>query len=828
MRFVLSPLAPMLVNILSLSSLATIASASAIAAEVAADVSSVCDGIPDWRNDPMNSINIHISNEFGRKNNGYLDVLNDTDCTTSQMSTCLSTHQRALVWSTLQAVFPFILCIIMVLMYFLCFVPCACCRCCRRCPCFCCCRESKEPMNFGKSKRLVIGIWTVLFLAAFSICAIFAILSDYQLHSGAQGAYCEVFSLADNILNGYNATDDGEGSWVGLLPLESSLQNVADSVSPTGSFSVGVSEALNSTDIIETHMVELLGYLSLMKDMLGMESNRISGTYECKLCTEFFTGSDAPVDQLIATINSSAPASLYQLRNLVRTQLNGTALASVYDTLSGAVEPVTDMTTLVSDSIGKIFVDNKSLGLQILYDIRVVVLAISLAVVIPGLLLLNTTFCGAFCSKRSTYRDPRIKPRNPCHASCSWCLTCYYSFAILFLSAIILLLAYVLTTGCVVFQDLENRIDELTSRLPGTQDVTANLMTACLPLGSSGDFADYIMIGDQTLAEALDIGGAINDQFSVINDAFNGTEPQNITALPTYMEFMNLLENFGSLFTITYTLEDLQDAFPSDSSALTDDQKAQLYELMLKSTPNCQNTTASIGSGDSFDSVIANLFEVPVNTSLSFSGIEAYLAALTSDSLSPSPSACTSNSIDLSSLSLSSETSIWGDMLKLVEAPLANNFTCHRGSLSQDENGNYFFNRTTAYCTYSEWIDYVSWLQGEIQNSAETLDLDVSPSSPTNVVSALNSTLRSLVDETFVTPVNTVLNGINCNVVSIRFNSFLDALCDVAVPGLVGIGVAWVALGLIAWLVIFMEFNIWRRLKDNYCLWNDEINRGRH
>ncbi len=197
------------------------------------------------------------------------------------------------------------------------------------------------------------------------------------------------------------------------------------------------------------------------------------------------------------------------------------------------------------------------------------------------------------------------------------------------------------------------------------------------------------------------------------------------------------------------------------------------------------------------------------------------MTGYTSAGLSPSITTCSGSpsDMDLNVLSLS-EQYPWADIVQAKNSVRSKtDFSCPTYTNAINTDGIYEFTTQPRLCTYSEYVTYVAQLQADLAQTFANVDDQVSPTGGSSVVTDLRVNMRSVLQSTFLDPINEIIDGINCDYVSVAFNSFVDAMCTATVPGIVAIGASWVALALVGWLVILLEFYIWRRLKDNESKW---------
>ena len=801
---------------LLLNSLACLVNGVNYAEQAAQDVSLVCDGIPDWR---TNKINFEkLMSSYAETNNELLRIVEDVNCNQDNASNCLTDHRQGLIKTALRASFTFILAIIMLVLYVLFFAPCACCRCCRRSRLCFCLRESGPPLNYGRGKKITLAVSTLLLISGFVISASFALLANDEIDAGSQGMYCEAFKFVDYTINGYD-DPTGESSWIGFNPAVQKFSNIGDSLDTT--FANSVSNIMASTQNFERDIATLTGLMTLIKSTLGNPDNYNVGINTCVFC-EYCCGTDSTLlDGLIDGISNGAAGALQNLRTEVRDGLTGQGLDDMKAIFKGAMTPLQQSDDLISNTLGEYIVAKRTDGQDYLAMIKKIILGITLAVIVPGLLLILTFARGVMCSRRSTFSDRSIRPQGPCCASCSWCVTCGYSFVVLLIAGVVLLIGYLLATSCVVMQDIATYVDYFAQRMSGDTSQLVNVVDSCFPAGADGEFTQYITVGGKTLASQLDIGSNVKQYLDDVDAQFV-SNPASIVNDPIFEDFAYGLDKYGSVFLASEA--DLRSVYPPDPSALPTGDQDTLYEAVSRSIPECADRSPITVSGTSPSDLLMSAF-VNEPTTITFTGLPTVMGTYQSAGLNPSLATCSGNPLDmdLSTLTLS-EQNPWGPMIDSKSGLKdKTDFSCPSYVTALDSDGVYQFTTTDQNCNYNDYVLYVAQLHTDLIAAATAVDDEVDPSGVTSVVADLKDNLRTAISTSFLDPIEEIIEGINCKFVSVVYNEFVNAMCDATVPGMIAVGVSWAALALVGWLVIMLEFYIWRRLKDNQCKWGDQV-----
>ena len=138
--------------------------------QIAADTTKFCTGVtvatpPNEREQAM------LENLIGDPNIISASLV-DRKC--DGASECWSMYQDTVITRVVLVFAPGILAILTLLLWIV-LGSCACCRCCRRCSIWCCCKEKSYPANMGKCKKMVIMMYTFLFIGLVAVGIAFAL-----------------------------------------------------------------------------------------------------------------------------------------------------------------------------------------------------------------------------------------------------------------------------------------------------------------------------------------------------------------------------------------------------------------------------------------------------------------------------------------------------------------------------------------------------------------------------------------------------------------------------------------------------------------------------
>jgi len=524
-------------------------------------------------------------------------------------------------------------------------------------------------------------------------------------------------------------------------------------------------------------------------------------------------------------LGGSVAGLLKESRNQVKEQLQGQSVVDTRKTLDDSRKPIEEIGASVEDSLGKIFIDNKDMVETGLDKGSMVAIIISATVAIPALLLLCTTTCGVFCSKRETFRDPNVRPQNACHASSSWCITCLWTFLVLLITSVVLFVGFIGASACVVLQDVDVYVNDLVAKTntdQKTKDQMTAIVTNCFADGGSGEFTNEIEIEvspteTKTLKEALNVGGLINAPFDALDKVLNDPSNSfNLANEPNIVAFLRALEDWGTVFSPQASLLVNQGVDVSVEPALTFAKgQAACADRIVNLADYTENMKQALGlSGQSGTMTVFG--QEKFNTKVIAAG-----STLTANSVQ-----CVRRS-DLAAGGSGNELKFRNLASAAITVRDDTSFTCHTVSFTLGSDGYMTANPVVSgSCggtgTLNKYENHIVDMKNKLMQQIGAIDV-----ASDNTKLTISSQMRNLVKTTFSDKIDSIVTRINCQFLGIRWNEMTDAICLAMVPGMMATAFSWLAMAVIAWAAIFIEFNIWRRLKDNRGLWQDEVNRQR-
>ena len=809
---------------------------SDIGSQVAAGVQSVCKVEYSYNSSSIYSVNENIVSSYALTGTTLVNFVMQPGCF-SNFTNCYNQHKDELPAVSVQIFFPLGIALIMLIAWITVFMPCAACRCCRRSPLFCCLSESRGTSNFSRRSKIIVLTWTALFIGGFFVTAYFAILSNQDLGGGTKTMYCETYRFANDVINGY-LPDSGLHNWIGIDPFVAAINEILANIATGSTFLTRVNAILDKTNDLNRAVTSFNAAFNLLQNLIITNAN-IPNTYFGSPLGNALTSSSV-FSQVTSALNTGLAGSLNAFRTSVQSQLTGNQLLSTHDSLASTISPMTQLSSVISLSLGNLFITNRDSGTYYISILQYVIYITSICVILPGLLMLSSVFFGVFRSHRSTYRNQQVGPQNPLHASCSWCITYLYAFVILLVAGVFIAMGFFFGTTCIIMQNLPTYISPLMQLTGGGNNQTqlTAIVNSCLMPNATGNIKDSLLINGKPLSKSFDASSTITGTLNSMNAAIASSN--GVSSLATNSHLVSLMHAV-TVWGGIYLLTDAKSLQTTPGYASTDPHAEDLYAELLKMTPECVPANPSPSSSGL--KVFAPAAVVPAT----MVGVKSYLTSLATDGISIVPSGanptCNSgasrfkDAFDTATLDATKPFGKWAMLAKAARSFTGlrcDTLTSDGGSALSTGTGSiavYTSSVTSDYCVgatiggntetnFGAWLKHLNKFKSggayDIIALAKAVDVAAAAAEESIVVN-----LAATVASFFTTPINKILSQLDCSFLAVRYNNVINALCAGAIPGLMGSAIIWVVMGLIAALVVIMEFYIWRRLRDNYSLWLD-------
>lgn len=694
--------------------------------------------------------------------------------------------------------------------------PCFCltaCPCCVRCRA---CRPKGESRSTSAIVKLV-GLCTVGAVGVgVLICWGFAWEAHAKISDGVDNLGCTSAKLAHAALEGQDSPE-----FIGMNNMVVDFQNMADVLDTNSSFMLQLNSIIDQTEDIETSVQLATQTLDLLLDML-IENRGPGGFHTCELCATMR-------DQLapaVGVLEASLGSALAQARSGVEEQLDEANREEMKRMLSEAVQPTVDAKEAVTEAFEPLV--NAQSWDDVQYAVGTVGLGTAMLLVAEAAVLVAIGLIAMCCFvvKEGNHVGGynRAVHRSAC---CVWMLAWILCLFCFLWGGVLELLAVPLSSTCLVLDDVNgDMIRDIRSTLDLSIDpasdnfvILTDVVDKCLnPVDPSvaANLADIFFFRDEngtkiTMREQLQT--QLEDSIVSTFDEVDHLISENVESD---------LENDPFVVSLRSTLSI---AGPNVSGTIVTDQAAiqGSGEDWAASLPGDWPGYYSSVRCDDYEAVpgvatfIATEDAVPPGYTFNFphppcSGIGDG-TSVGADCL-PTESRCLANNFLLEQKRHVMSDTIFrcdvfetdtGDACDIIGMRQSNNTwsnDCRRddGTLKRKE----------VFCTLEEFSDYLAGFDERIQKTMARVD-----ATTTATADQINGEMRNLVEAQIISPINAIVDGIQCNWLSTYYQETVWGVCYQGVVGLNRIGAVYVALGLLLVLLIALMYALWRRAVDN-------------
>jgi len=729
--------------------------------------------------------------------------------------------------------------------YFVC-----CCWTC--CPCCGCCRCCKKERSIPKMYKfgvvfLLVGLLVGMLVAALNASAGFA-----TTHTGMATTGCESAKLVDAMLSGQD-----EPHFLGLKVALTTFGDLKDKLSETSTFITDVKNIMSDTTDISDAVTLASSTMQLLIDMMNLEANvhpkDDAGNdlfHACTLC--------GPLSEALAeaqqALESGTASALDGARDQVNKQLSGESLASLADSMESATAPLLEFKDLLHTFFGTLVLeDTIPDALEALDSYGPLG---SIFLILGGFALMACAFCTMGCwicvdkeKEKAADNSPEIEEVAPAAnpengdqalnppedkvkeyrgksrwcACVTWCCACYYIMFAFFIGGVFTALCFPLASVCLIMEDMDSQM------LDDIQGATGMNLT-----GEEGE-----MMAD------------------MVDQCFQGLGEEN----PIMLKLIKVTEN-GTTMTMYEKVVDetrnmIQDQFDAIGSSgggsdgsfpkLNDDDNVQKLKQLLRETyidgmmllddsannvPDFTNLAASDLSDYLAGSARCPDFTIPSNLDLpnegdTILGIDSFAAQLNGPNFGngnqdpPIQAGRCAQEVTCPTSGANKDACEEANTLMSLRARLENamTFKCKT------------FTKAGVYCDTKDTLDCLT----DGQTTSETFDCDLATFTQmvndfdtrlTNVFGHLDTIteefmpkiqgqLQDIVNEELMDPITAVADGLTCGFLKTRYAQTIDGMCYGMVIGLKGLADAYVLCAIMALLLIFVIYVVWRIVNDN-------------
>ena len=761
------------------------------------------------------------------------ELLYDSSCHFD--SSCISKYTSDLIRSILLAGGGIVMGLI-VLIGFGAFSPCFCSRRWRQWSGWKRVKESPVAHNFNPKLRRIIFFLTCVVSVGAVVNIGLITRQKSEVKSGLDSALCETYRFLNQTLYGGSAIvfDTSQNyqltaQFPGLTQAKSLLGNLTALVAANGTLMSSLNEVMNKTGIVEGEMTRLQQWLFALNFV--MQRNRMQQLHSCLFCTNF-TGFPSelseynPIHPSMAAVNNSLAGVLTMIRSQLRPFMSN-SVGSIYATLNTTSSSISSFVEKLTKVVNQSVLENLGLihDITTYFDITITVMLV--LTVIPICLSLFAVWKGAYQSDKDTYTDPEDPPMSTKMIIASIWITLTYTVIAFFLCGAVLIIAQFLASTCLVMEDAGSVAAKLSFRL-GSADVSSKVVgitQQCLQAGTDGDILSAIVVNDESTArDKVNTLTALSGEFEILQKTFHaGGRNTNLSDNVYLGNIGKYVDEVGDLFLVTDAtnrtiLARNSSLAPSASAAIFSTNYAQgldVYDDVVFSAPQCADRVVSRNRTPAgVQYLLSNYtFDASAGT-YSIPGMTSMLTELSSHGVTTGVLQCPAGS------SPSMNKLPWGNLLSLKIAIMANTtMKCAVPRVSYNAT-TYMYNSTLveSSCNTVVYRNYMHNFGEQIHNQSVKVDEAVA-----NNFDSILDTVWSVIYDQLMQPIQNLGSDLNCQFISIRWNSLFVSMCKTFTPSLIQLGNSLIGLGFAGLFALVIEIIIWRHLKDNYCHWKDYV-----
>ena len=753
--------------------------------------------------------------------NLFDDILLNADC--PDVSSCATEYQTELVSTGLRAGVAILLGVITLLLWLL-VLPCACSRSCRRSRIWCGMKEREKAHDV--TPRLLKYSWVMLIVFLLGMVADVIAASIYasKFSEGSRSMMCETFSLPDEALNGNVPglyTDPYTGvslnyTFIGSTAVAANVASINGYIEPGAPDIEQVPVTLSETTDLQFVVEEFGVYLQLMDSVFANAANSAVGNQECFYCTACCGGAGSYTDQLLNQMPQTYAGLLLMLREGLELELTGTGLDNLRNAVASSELRIADFQTQFEDQIATPMLDQQTLLDTSLTWANIIVIVLIVSIIVPTLFILTNVWKGIFNSDQGVYSDPNLIPQNPFHASTGWCVSIWYAIIVFIVAGVLGLGGYMESATCETLTDFDTFVDQAwslygseTSTSADTVDEFKTTIDTCFKSTGSGDILGSIVVDEtsgETAKEAISQVSAMALQFDAIYDIPPGVSVK-FTDEPIFVRMMAAMSEYRGLYMLS--ADTVNSLLSSNSYSDFESQKVGLGgSADCTGYPNL-SIAGSIGSWIQ-ETMTAAGYEIDSGAAhVDVGGAAAYNAALDAAGINTGSSGtCPYTGMD---------SSAFGSLMSEKMGVLSSNtYRCDTIVVTRTSDDHASVVGTPHVCTYAQWLVYWDNLATTLMAKATAIDV-----AQTATAAKIDAEIRQPVQHDIVGSVNILNTGLDCRFLNARWNNLYAAMCWEQTPGLVGLAYTIIALGVLGWIAMSLQFVIWRHLRDNRSLWKD-------
>lgn len=761
------------------------------------------------------------------------ELLYDSTCNFD--SSCISKYTPAIIRSVLLAGGGLIM-VLVVLFGFCGFAPCFCSRRWRQWSGWKRVKESSAAHHFNPKLRRTILFITCMASVGASVNIGLIAQQKSDVKSGLDAALCETYRFLNQTLYGGSAVVFDTSAnyqlnarFPGLEQADAVLKNLTNLVESNGTLISSLNEVVNKTGIVEGEMTKLRQWLFALSFM--MQINHMQQFHSCLFCSNFTafpldTSDYNPIHPSVAAVNNSLAGVLTLIRSQLRPFMSG-SVGSIYTTLTTTSLSISSFVDELTRVVNKSVLENLGLIQDITRYFDTAITVMLVLTLFPICLALFAVFKGAYKSDKDSFTDPEKPPTSTNMIIASIWITLIYTIVAFFLCGATLIVAQLLASVCLVMEDAGTVAAKLSFRL-GSADVSSKVVgitQQCLQAGTDGDILSAIVVdGESTARDKVNTLTALSGEFEILQKTFQGGGRNTNLSDNVFLNNIGIyVDEVGDLFLVTAKTNRTKMAqnsslAPLASAAIFSTNYAQgleVYNDVVFSAPQCSDRVVRRDKTPiGVQALLSNYTYDASAGTYSISGMTSVLSQLSTNGVNTGVLQCPASS------SPSTNKVPWGNLLSLKIAIMANTtMKCAVPRVSYNSN-TYIYNAslTKSICNTTAYRAYMSNFGERIFNQSVKVDDAVA-----NNFDSILDTLWSVIYDQLMQPIQRLGSDLNCQFISIRWNSLFGAMCKTFTPNLIKLGNSLIGLGFAGLFALIIEIIIWRHLKDNYCHWKDYV-----
>jgi hypothetical protein len=711
--------------------------------------------------------------------------------------------------------------IALALLLSLCWLVLCCTVCCR------CCGRGKPVTQRSHRICTVVASGLVVFvLLGVVACTWAASTGSDRVNAGLENTLCS----SAEFINTTFAGSQGETRFMGILPTLVQFELLQRKLDANSTFLREINRLLEETRAINRAVRVASGTLQLLEDTLENSNNLEpkSSSGESLLHNNLLSLElPAALNPTIEALNSGVAVAMAEARREAESQLSGERREDLQASLRQSIIPLAEQ----KDSLRLMLQDiiNPDARSEWWDTVQVSLMASVLGIFVFAFLIVF--FAAIAVLGCSGYNEASLSKRRRL-ACCSWCCAIYLAINALLVGGIMLILAVPVSGGCLIADDINGTMLRDISPAIGMQvdgdNVTmiADMLDQCInPTDPTvpANLLDILFVRNETDGEKTtlrqmfigDLKDRIESRFAAVSqqiaiDAPRLAEDPRVVYLRTVLSanpadkllipvqemqstapYSDIL-NQPSMVQTAFGSSAACDSFTPNLPGMNGTVVPGIAELLTELEALGSNPTAIPNSLPCIQKVTCNASNelsaciggnALMDLKAELQGMDGHLPYRCN--LFQAPQGAASPSCDVMNMNrVADSTEYTGDCLQ------------SDGSLIQQ----------SVPCDLADYTAYLAGFDGRINTVLQRIDHTAE-----EVKNDINVTMRQLLDEEILSPLDELADSMNCNYLSTLYDGLLESMCFQGMHGFRIISVSYVALGFLQVILIAVMYAIYRR-----------------